>query len=151
MKRFVSKLGMILPGLMLLCSFSFSAVSYAASSPSATDNSGTCGSVKGSPTDDVLQGVTQTASSTDKVDCSGTGVTSIVSTVVNILSYVVGILAIIMIIIAGFKYITAGGDSNQVSSAKSTLIYAIVGLVIAALAQVIVHEVLNTAASATPH
>jgi hypothetical protein len=48
-----------------------------------------------------------------------------------------------MIVFGGFKYITSGGDSNNVSGAKNTIIYAIIGLVIVALAQLIVHFVLN--------
>jgi hypothetical protein len=52
-----------------------------------------------------------------------------------------------MIIYGGFKYITSGGDSGNVSGAKNTLVYAIVGLIIVALAQFIVHYVLSTAAS----
>jgi hypothetical protein len=48
-----------------------------------------------------------------------------------------------MIIWGGFKYITSGGDSNNVSGAKNTIIYAIIGLVIVALAQLIVHFVIS--------
>lgn len=80
-------------------------------------------------------------------NCDGTKastkVSSLVSDIVNLLSVIVGIAAVIMIIIAGFKYITSGGDTGKVASAKSTLIYAIVGLVIVALAQFIVHFVLS--------
>lgn len=81
-------------------------------------------------------------------DCStlsggSEGITRIVSAIVEILSLVVGILAVIMIVIAGFKYITSGGDSGRVSSAKSTLIYALVGLAVAALAQFLVTFVLT--------
>jgi hypothetical protein len=64
---------------------------------------------------------------------------------VNIISAVVGVIAVIMIIVGGFKYITSGGDQNKIASAKSTLIYAIIGLVIVALAQIIVHFVINQA------
>lgn len=70
-------------------------------------------------------------------------VSNIIRTVVNLLSIAVGIAAVIMIIIGGLKYITAAGDSNRVSSAKSTLTYAIIGLVIAALAQIIVQFVVH--------
>jgi hypothetical protein len=73
-----------------------------------------------------------------------TRVTDLMATVVNVLSVVVGIAAIIMIVIAGFKYITSGGDSNKVASAKTTLIYAIVGLIVVALAQFLVHFVLKS-------
>lgn len=76
-------------------------------------------------------------------------ITSILTTVVNILTLVVGIVAVIMIIIGGFRYITSGGDSSNISSAKNTIIYALVGLVIVALAQVIVHFVVNKAISAS--
>ena len=72
------------------------------------------------------------------------GIKHIAVVVINILSIVVGIVAVIMIIYGGFRYITSGGESGSVSSAKNTLIYAIVGLILVALAQVIVHWVLNT-------
>ncbi len=69
---------------------------------------------------------------------SKTYITSIVKKIIDILSYIIGIAAIIMIIFAGFRYVTSGGDSGSVKNAKNTLIYAIVGLAIAALVQVIV-------------
>ncbi len=65
--------------------------------------------------------------------------------IVNIFSIIVGIVAVIMIIYGGFRYITSGGESASVGNAKNTLIYAIVGLIIVALAQFIVHFVLNAA------
>jgi len=52
-----------------------------------------------------------------------------------------------MIIIGGFKYVTSGGDSTKISSAKSTIFYALIGLVVVALAQVIVRLVLTKATS----
>lgn len=70
---------------------------------------------------------------------------NIASTVVNIMSIVVGIISVIMLIVAGIKFSTAGGDSNSVQSARSTLIYALIGLFIAVLAQFLVRVVLTTA------
>lgn len=70
---------------------------------------------------------------------------SLLNTVINIFSLVVGVIAVIMIIVGGLRYITSGGDSGKVSAAKTTIIYALVGLVIVALAQLIVHFVLSTA------
>ncbi len=75
------------------------------------------------------------------------GIKGLAKTVVDIFSVVVGIISVIMIIYAGFRYITSGGESGSVSSAKSTLIYAIIGLVIVVLAQLIVHYVLGTASN----
>lgn len=71
-------------------------------------------------------------------------IAKIASTVVNFISLIVGVIAVIMIIVGGFRYITSGGDSGNVSGAKNTLIYAIVGLIIVALAQFIVRFVLGT-------
>lgn len=74
---------------------------------------------------------------------------SIVTTIINIFSIVVGIVAVIMIIVGGFKYITSGGDSGNISSAKNTIVYAVIGLVIVALAQFVVQFVLNKVNSPT--
>ncbi len=70
-------------------------------------------------------------------------VNKLITAIVNIISVIVGILAVIFIIIGGAKYITSGGDSAKVSSGKNTVIYAIVGLIIVALAQFIVRFVLS--------
>ncbi len=77
---------------------------------------------------------------------SGAGtVSGIVTTTINILSLAVGIIAVIMLIVGGFKYITSGGDSGKVTSAKNSIVYAVIGLVIVALAQIIVQFVLTKA------
>jgi len=70
---------------------------------------------------------------------------SLLGTVINLFSIVVGVLAVVMIIVGGLRYITSGGDSGKVGSAKTTIIYALVGLVIVAFAQLIVHYVLGQA------
>jgi ABC-type Fe3+ transport system permease subunit len=82
-------------------------------------------------------------------DNAGTTANGIVKDVVNILSAVVGILAVIMIIYAGFRYVSSGGSDEAVKSAKNTIIYAIIGLVLVALAQVIVQFVLAKTKDAT--
>ena len=61
-----------------------------------------------------------------------------VAKALNLFSAVVGIIAVVMIIVGGVKYITSGGDSGNVTSAKN----AIIGLVVVALAQIIVRFVL---------
>ncbi len=80
-------------------------------------------------------------------DCKkeqGVQVDSVITKVIDILSAIIGIVAVIMIIIAGFKYVTSAGDSNKVTSAKNTIVYAIIGLILVVLAQVIVKFVINT-------
>jgi hypothetical protein len=75
-------------------------------------------------------------------------VNTLLTTVINIFSLIVGVVSVIMIIIGGLKYITSGGDAGNVTGAKNTILYAIVGLVIVALAQVIVRFVLAKVGSA---
>lgn len=77
---------------------------------------------------------------------SGINLSKVIRGVITLLSVIAGIAAVIMIIISGLKYITSNGDSQAVSSAKSTLIYAIVGLVVVAVAQFIVRFVLKNSA-----
>lgn len=80
----------------------------------------------------------------------GTQVDSVIQTIVRVLGIVAGILAVIMIIVSGIKYITSGGDSSKIASAKNALVYALVGIVIVALSQVIVRFVLSNAANPKP-
>ena len=74
----------------------------------------------------------------------------IVTQVINILSLAVGVVAVVMIIVGGLRYITSGGDSGNVTGAKNTILYAVVGLIVVALAQVIVRFVVNRATSTGP-
>ena len=68
---------------------------------------------------------------------------------INIFSVVVGVIAVISIIIGGLKFITSHGDPANLNAARNTIIYAVVGLVIVALAQIIVRYVLMRATKST--
>ena len=72
---------------------------------------------------------------------------TLLTKVINIFTIVVGVIAVVMIIVGGLRYITSGGESSKVGGAKTTIIYALIGLVVVALAQLIVHFVLNQANS----
>jgi uncharacterized protein YacL len=63
--------------------------------------------------------------------------------VVNILVWAIGVIAVAFIIVGGIKYATSGGDEKKVASAKNTILYAVIGLVVALLANVIIRLVLN--------
>ena len=73
--------------------------------------------------------------------------TKTVTNILNTLSLVIGIVAVVMIMVGGFRYITSNGKQESVSAAKNTLLYAVIGLVVVALAQAIVHFVINKSAS----
>jgi glucose uptake protein GlcU len=66
-----------------------------------------------------------------------------IRSITNILLFVLGVIAVIAIIIGGFKYVTSNGDASQTKSAKDTILYAVVGLVVAILAYAIVGFILN--------
>jgi hypothetical protein len=90
----------------------------------------------------------------NSITCTGSNVgndtiENIAKNVVNIFSIIVGAVAVIMLIYGGFRYITSGGDSGRVGNAKNTLLYAVIGLVIVALAQIIVQFVLTKTNSVT--
>ncbi len=67
---------------------------------------------------------------------------SIFTTVVNILLFIIGAISVIMLIWGGIRYTTSAGNSASVTSAKNTIMYAIIGLIIAFLAFAIVNWVL---------
>lgn len=92
---------------------------------------------------------THTQSGTGQCQSGGTttSINTLLANIVTIFSAVVGVIAVIMIIVGGLRYITSGGDSSKVSAAKTTILYAIIGLVVVALAQIIVHFVLNQASN----
>lgn len=98
--------------------------------------------VLSAPKDDACEGVALTGGTCDQGDAKGK-VDKAVAVAIDTFSWIVGVASVIMIIVGGFKYVTSSGDSNSVNSAKNTILYALVGLVVVALAQVIVRFVLN--------
>ncbi len=66
---------------------------------------------------------------------------------IDIFSVIVGIIAVVMIIVGGVKYITSGGASEKVTAAKNTILFAVIGLIIVALSQIIVRFVLSKTTS----
>jgi len=66
-----------------------------------------------------------------------------VKTIVNILLYILGAIAVVMIVIGGIRYTTSNGDSGAITSAKNTILYSVIGLIVAILAYSIVNFVLT--------
>lgn len=97
---------------------------------------------------DVYQGCSDAqtvAGSSSSIVCKAKGdqASSFVKTLVNTLLYVLGAISVVVIIIAGISYTTSTGDANRVKRAKDTLTYAVVGLIVAALAYAIVNFVVK--------
>jgi hypothetical protein len=70
-----------------------------------------------------------------------TKISAIIGSVINILSMLVGAVSVIMIIIGGFKYVTSNGDASSTKSAKDTVMYALIGLLLVGFAQTLVRFV----------
>lgn len=66
------------------------------------------------------------------------------ATITNVLLFIIGAIAVIMIVIGGMRYVISGGDSNQITAAKNTILYAIVGIVVAILAYAAVNFVIGS-------
>lgn len=138
----IRKLKQLLAISMVLAGMAASTVSLPASAAAnpapATTTGGTFQSA-------ACDGVNQVGSNGCNGNPNGT-INNLFAQALNILSLIAGFAGVVMIIISGFKFITAQGDSSAIASARQTLIYALVGLVIAILAQVIVHFVLGKVA-----
>lgn len=67
----------------------------------------------------------------------------IITTIINVMLFIAGALAVIMIIYGGIRYITAHGDEKQVKVAKDTIVYSVVGLIIAIIAYALVTFIFN--------
>ncbi len=63
--------------------------------------------------------------------------------VINVLLFLIGAVSVIMIIIGGIRYVLSNGDSTQITGAKNTIMYAVIGLVVALLAYAIVNFVVT--------
>lgn len=85
---------------------------------------------------------------TDGVDSAGptggkTDVGDIIKTVVNALLFILGAIAVIMIVIGGIRYTTSNGEAASITSAKNTILYSVIGLVVAMMAYAIVNFVVT--------
>jgi hypothetical protein len=73
--------------------------------------------------------------------CNQVSLQSIFTNVTNILVFLIGAVSVIFIIIGGLRYVTSNGDSKQVSAAKDTILYAVIGVIVAIAAYAIVNFV----------
>lgn len=90
-----------------------------------------------------IQSGANTARGTNQpVELFGNG--GIFTTIVNIMLFIIGALSVIMLIIGGIRYTVSGGNASAITAAKNTIMYAIVGIIVAVLAYAIVNFVLTT-------
>jgi type IV secretory pathway VirB2 component (pilin) len=71
----------------------------------------------------------------------GSSVTGTIKNITNLLLFVLGAIAVVMVIVGGIRYATSAGDATAVKGAKDTIMYSIIGLVVAFAAYAIVNFV----------
>lgn len=69
--------------------------------------------------------------------------TSMIKIVINILLYIIGIIAVIMIVVGGIRYTVSNGNASSTKEAKDTILYAVIGLIVAMMAYAIVNFVVG--------
>ena len=132
----------ILLGLVGILSLSlFSMMSFPRYSHAEGVKNKVCEELEGA--EDVDESVLQAAG------CSGpTGkhknISELINTIINVAMSLAGIICVGALILAGQRYIAAGGDAAKIASAKRTIVYAIVSLVISFLAFAIVKFVVTS-------
>lgn len=91
----------------------------------------------------ICEGISATGGSCDPQAASLT-IDNVLRIALNTLSFIAGLIGVIMVIIGGIKYITSQGDASSINSAKNTILYALVGIVVAVVAQFLVRFVLSS-------
>ena len=141
----MKKIKYILSAISLVGAFSFSALSpmavFAESSSSGSSTSTTTPTA-GTSNDDIYH----CDENPDALICKDKdkNITDTVKTTINVILYVLGSLSVVMIIYSGILYVMSGGDANNVTKAKNTLMYSVIGLIVALLAYAIVNFVITT-------
>jgi len=127
-------LNVILAGMLLVPMFALgvSLVAPSASVHAADD----C-------TKDLTVGCGASAAKNDKQNSELFGETGIFKIITNAALFLIGAVSVIMLIYGGIRYTISGGDSSNVSAAKNTILYAIVGIIVALLSYAIVNFVID--------
>ena len=118
--------------MMAALTLAFGGVTYGVTQPAYAQN---CANAA----DCVNSGVRATGNTGSR----STDVKGVFTTVANTLLFIIGAVAVIMLIIGGIRYTVSQGDSSQVQSAKNTILYAIIGLLVAIFAFAIVNFVVT--------
>ena len=134
-------LKLFIAGLAIVASFVFFILPGVASAQTTTQQAITNGLCAGSNLQLPPGG--QECQSGNTPNSATQSLQHLIHKLINLFSAVVGIVAVIMIIVGGFRYVTSGGSDTSVTSAKNTILYAIIGLIIVALSQAIVIFTLN--------
>ena len=77
--------------------------------------------------------------------------TSVITNAIQWIIGTAGVIALVFVVIGGIGYITSAGDSNKLQKAKNTIVYALIGLVIVAISEILVSFVAGIYNDADPY
>ena len=95
--------------------------------------------IAGAINSEITSGMNATSAGTS----TPTNANVVIKNVTNIMFFIIGAVSVIMLIYGGIRYTTSGGNANSVTAAKNTIMYSIIGLVVAILAFAVVQFVVN--------
>ena len=95
--------------------------------------------IAGAVNSEITSGMNATSAGTS----TPTDANVVIKNVTNIMFFIIGAVSVIMLIYGGIRYTTSGGNANSVTAAKNTIMYSIIGLVVAILAFAVVNFVVK--------
>ncbi len=140
MQKVKTKLSLIAPTVFMVLTLLTTSVAFSSAVNAADEPDGTCTS-GGSDSLSLSNGVN--CAKGDDQDGNLFGAGGIFRTITNALLFLIGAISVIMLVYGGFRYATSGGNQESVNAAKNTILYAIVGLVVAILGFAIVQWVVG--------
>ena len=72
------------------------------------------------------------------------GATGIFTTISNVMLFAVGAISVLMVVVGGLRYVISGGNSTNITTAKNTILYAVIGLIISLLAYALINFVIGS-------
>ncbi len=87
----------------------------------------------------IESAVNEVGGSENKTDVRG-----FIGNIIKTMFFIVGVLAVIVIIFAGVTFVMSAGNSQTIQKAKTTIIYAVIGLIVSILSYAIVNFVVSS-------
>lgn len=129
-----------LSGLLLGASAAVVLGAGTLSLPAMADKCSGPGSTPNSPLCRAKTGVNKAGGTSGS---NSTSLTTRIHGIINLIIYAIGFASIIMIVLGGIRYTTSGGEQSNMKGAKDTIMYSVIGLVVAIMAYAIVGLVVN--------
>jgi hypothetical protein len=94
-------------------------------------------------TTEIKTGTNAAAQNSKTPNSLFTGDDAVFKIIANTALFIIGAVSILMLIYGGIRYTVSGGDEKAVTAAKNTIIYSVIGVVVAILAYAIVNYVIG--------